>query len=342
MLICQACSAEISGRDRFCRGCGIQVAALVGDLVETHRFNPAASPSASAQPELQDPTNPFYVPPHSASSQTPAASYQTGAIGKKWFERKLTWLMIFLLLSLCLTTGIILGRDLLRSRWAAQAEIARQADQAEQAELARRYFEEAVQNALGLKQGNFSESDFSEVRGIFINSLMSDDGPAAVANLQAGDVLMELGEQVVRNESELAKVLDSLKTGDEVAVKFYRDGAISTSRIKIADRSFPPLQVKIEPRDQGFLGIKDSGRRCCVPGTKKWGVEVKEIHDNSPADLFGLKSGDLITQFNGHAIRTPNEFNRRIRAAQPRSQILVKFYRGNTELEIKLLLGHRW
>ncbi len=133
-----------------------------------------------------------------------------------------------------------------------------------------------------------------------------------------------------------------MKTGDEVPVKIYRDGVVVALRIKIADRSFPPLQPKTEPDDQGFLGILDSSRRCCIPGTKKWGVEVKELHINSPAELFGLRPGDLITEFNGHPVKTPNEFNRRIRATNPRGKTTLTYYRGSAEQKIEVIMGHRW
>jgi S1-C subfamily serine protease len=113
-------------------------------------------------------------------------------------------------------------------------------------------------------------------------------------------------------------------------------------RIKIGDRDFPPLQTKTELNEQGFLGVLDSSRRCCIPGTKRWGVEVKELYDNGPAELFGLRSGDVITEFNGRPVKTPNEFNRHIRAAKPGSKITVTFYRGSTAQKIELILGHRW
>jgi len=113
-------------------------------------------------------------------------------------------------------------------------------------------------------------------------------------------------------------------------------------RIKIADRAFPPLQMKTELDDQGFLGILDSSRRCCIPGTKKWGVEVKDLHINGPADLFGLRTGDVITEFDGHPVKTPNEFNRHIRATKPGSKIALTLYRGGAEQKIELILGRRW
>jgi S1-C subfamily serine protease len=100
--------------------------------------------------------------------------------------------------------------------------------------------------------------------------------------------------------------------------------------------------MKTELDDQGFLGILDSSRRCCIPGTKKWGVEVKDLHINGPAELFGLRPGDVITEFNGHPVKTPNEFNRHIRAVRPRSKIVLTLYRGNTQQKIELILGHRW
>src|SRR5215831_13030214 len=204
----------------------------------------------------------------------------------------------------------------------------------------RQKYEEAVQNALGFKQGVYSATEFPGIHGIFIDNLMSDDSPAALANIQAGDLLTELNNQKVRNDSELSQVLESLETGQEVPVKVYRDGAMTSSRIKIADRALSPSQPKTELRDQGFLGILDSFRRP-LPGTKKWGVEVKELHINGPAKLYGLRPGDIITEFNGHPVKTPSEFNRHIRAVRPGSKVVVTFYRGVTEQKIEVVMGHR-
>jgi len=208
-------------------------------------------------------------------------------------------------------------------------------------EMARHEYEVAVQNALGFKQGDYSATEFPGVQGIFINNLMSDDSPAALAKIQAGDLLTKLNNQQTRNDSELSEVLKSLETGQEVPAEVYRDGATVSSRIKIADRAFPPPQPKTEPRDQGFLGILDSFRRT-IPGTKKWGVEVRELHINGPAELFGLLPGDIITEFNGHPVKTPNEFNRHIRASRPRGKVSVTLYRGNTEQKVEVIIGHRW
>src|SRR5262245_24260330 len=342
MAICRACSSEIIGTDRYCRNCGAPVAPLVAEFDDTRRISPSA-PLPSAPPGTPDNTNPLYSPPYAAYSapQAPEPLSRGALLARLLLRPNLVWALIIAMLFTFVGLGI--GRLVRRPQpdWRDQVE-AREAQGDVDDVMTRHKYEEAVQNALGFKQGAFSSSDFPDARGIFVNSLMSDDSAAALAKIQAGDLLMELNDKTTRNDSELSQVLDSLKTGDEVPVKVHREGATVTLKITIADRTHPPFQPKMEPRDQGFLGIKDSTRRCCVPGTKKWGVEVTELHLNGPAELYGLRLGDLITEFDGHPVKTPNEFNRRIRATTPRSRIRLTLYRDGAEQKIEMTIGRRW
>jgi membrane-associated protease RseP (regulator of RpoE activity) len=353
MIICQACNAEIASPDRFCRSCGAPVPPLVEDLADTHRFDGAAQPSGAGQTASQDPTSPFYVGPRPsyAAGQNSAAAYQTGSLagqllhGLLRVRPKILWPVMFLVISLSLTAGVSVGTRALhwlsRMSHKQPAPTSGQAGMVQSPEVPRLSFEETVQNALGFRPAAVPDSDYPGVRGIFVAGLTSDDGPAALANIQAGDVLMELADQPVRNSSELTRVLNSLKAGDEVRAKLYHDGAIIASRIKVADASFAPFEQKLAARDLGFTGIDEVSRRCCVPGTKRWGVEVIKITENAPADLAGLQAGDVIVEFDKHPIRTPYELSRRIVAAKPRSRVLVKFYRGTTEQTVELMMGHR-
>jgi membrane-associated protease RseP (regulator of RpoE activity) len=344
MAICRACSSEIIGPDRYCRNCGVPVAPTVAEFDDTRRFNPSA-PLPAAAPGMPDPTNPLYAPQYAAyaAPQPSSPLRQTATLVRAMLRQKLIWALLALMLFTFVALGIGIGRGISRRR----AADLREAAEAQQArgeindEIARREYEIAVQNALGFKQGDYSATEFPGVQGIFINNLMSDDSPAALAKIQGGDLLTDLNDQQVRNDSELSQVLKSLETGQEVPVRVYRDGAVISSRIKIADRAFPPPQPKTEPRDQGFLGILDSFRRT-LPGTKKWGVEVRELHINGPAELFGLRPGDVITEFNGRPVKTPSEFNRHIRAVRPGSKVVLTFYRGATEQKIEVIIGHRW
>ena len=127
------------------------------------------------------------------------------------------------------------------------------------------------------------------------------------------------------------------KDGDHVV---YRDGEVVSSKIRVADPSRAPYQPKPDPARQGFLGAGDVQRSCCIGGTRKWGLEIQRIVDNSPADLVGLEQGDVITEFDKHPVRTPEELSRRIRAATPRSKVLIRFYRAANEQTAEVLIGH--
>ena len=69
---------------------------------------------------------------------------------------------------------------------------------------------------------------------------------------------------------------------------------------------------------------------------------MSELHVNGPAELFGLRPGDVITEFNGYPVKTPHEFNRRIRSAKPGGKTPVTFYRGNAQKKIEVVIGRRW
>lgn len=328
MTTCQHCSVEMSEQDRFCRKCGAPVATLVGDLVDTRRFNPDNPASATAQSGQN--TNPFYVrtpAPYPMKGHNPY--YQTDSLRKKVSRRPFLLLIAFLLLLVFIAAGVGIGARVLRGR------------RNEAVAFSRRSLDERIRNSLGFSQRRISSAEFPGLRGIFVDSLTDDDSPAARAGILAGDVLIELNGQLVGNAGELSRALDSLAIGVEVPVTLFRDGEMITSKMKPADQSVAPIDLS-GATEQGYLGVSSIESRRRIPGTDQWGVEIGRPARNEPADLAGLLSGDLITHFDGHPTRTRNELLRRIWATKPRSNVLVRFYRGNIEQTVELTIGgHR-
>lgn len=330
MNVCHSCGVERSEQDRFCRSCGASAVVSVTDMEDTRRFNPAA-----AQGRPSGFTGQFYAPPVSAYAPVSPVSndpsrYKTASLRKRMLRNKAFW--VFFLVFVCMFTafGFGLGRRSARNRQAV----------AERQE--RRVSTEEVPNALGFKAGRIFDAGYSpDIKGIYVENLVTDDGPAALATIQAGDVLMQLNGKPVRNNAEIHDVLSTLTTGQTVQAEVYREEEILKLQIKIADRNHPPLQPRLEEREQGWFGVENSSRRCGVPGAQKCGVEIEGVNDNSPADLGGMREGDVVTEFNGFKVRTPEEFNRRIRLTKPRSKVVVTFYRGNTEQKAELILGYR-
>jgi membrane-associated protease RseP (regulator of RpoE activity) len=350
MTNCQACGTEILHQDRFCKNCGAPAAVSVEDLADTRQFDPSVRAAAAVNTGSLDPGSSFSFPgaaTYPMAQASPPSTHIASQI-KNLLQRNIVWLVVFMLLFLFVGTGLVIGRGAMRARREERAARARAAEknmvakQAAQAESDRRAFQEAVQNAMGFTPGIVSAEEYPGIQGIFVSSLTSDDSPAGLARIQAGDVLIELNGEPVRNNKEMMKVLNAAKPGSDISVKLYRDDEDVSSRIKIANQSTPPFQPKTDPRDQGFLGVGDVDRRCCIPATKSWGLQVHRIIDNSPADLAGIQLGDVISEFDGHIVRTPEELARRIRNAKPRTKVKVKFNRGNAERTLDLILGHGW
>lgn len=349
MANCQGCGTDIQDQDRFCKSCGAPAAASIEDLSDTKRFDPYSS-VATASTGSVDPKSPVFTaapttyPLVTGSSPLPTVQ----SFIKKLLERKLLLVLAAFLLFLFLGTGASVGREMIRNRRlrraesAREMELARQTRQKKQAEVARRGFDESIQNAMGFVPTDTLEVEYPDVRGILVASLTSDDSPAAVASIQAGDVMVAFGDQPVLNSGDLAKALTTQKPGSDINVKLLRDDAPVTTKIRIGSPSVPPFQPKINPRDQGFLGMGDVARRCCVPGTRRWGLEIHRLIDNSPADLLGFQLGDVITDLDNKPVRTPGELARRIKTLKPRSKVKVGFSRAGVQQSIELTVGHGW
>src|SRR5262249_2228202 len=209
MAICRACSSEIIGSDRYCRNCGALVAPVVAEFDDTRRFSPSA-PLPAAAPGTPDPTNPLYAAPYAAYAHPQSSSplRQTVTLVKALLRQKLIWALIALMLFTFVGLGIGIGRGIRRRQPVngggpaahAQRDGARPSIVAPA--IIRHKYEEAVQNALGFRQGAYSATEFPDHQGIFINNLMRDDSPAALAKIQAGDLMTELNNQAVRNDNE--------------------------------------------------------------------------------------------------------------------------------------------
>ena len=73
--------------------------------------------------------------------------------------------------------------------------------------------------------------------------------------------------------------------------------------------------------------------------TKTFGVQINYVEPNGPADLFGIKVGDIITDFDKVPIRTSDEFLSRVRRALPHTSVNITVLREGQRLVIPVTLG---
>src|SRR4030095_15673330 len=111
MTNCQGCGTEILSQDRFCKNCGAPMAASVEDLADTKRFDPSAPHTGSL-----DPKSPLYVTAPAAYPMVEgsASLNKTRSFIKTLLERKLVLLLALFMLFLFISTGVTVGREMVR------------------------------------------------------------------------------------------------------------------------------------------------------------------------------------------------------------------------------------
>ena len=78
-----------------------------------------------------------------------------------------------------------------------------------------------------------------------------------------------------------------------------------------------------------------------VSGSKIFGVRLDRVDPSLPADMAGIKQGDIVVEFDGVPIRTPEELTSRIKRALPYSTIKVIVMRGTEKIEIPVKMGRQ-
>ncbi|MFZ9594806.1 MAG: S1C family serine protease [Bdellovibrionia bacterium] len=68
------------------------------------------------------------------------------------------------------------------------------------------------------------------------------------------------------------------------------------------------------------------------------GVLIYTLVEDAPADRFGLKQGDIITQVDGNPTLEPNDVERSLANHKPKEKITLKFYRGSRVRELSVTL----
>lgn len=148
----------------------------------------------------------------------------------------------------------------------------------------------------------------TEERGVLVSGVVKDS-PSARAGLQAGDLLMRVGDQPtnVRYEEELPdfmRLVTSLPIGQTVTAMALRSGKEMTFQLQPVERGEinpPEQELKqwgLTARDLSFLTAREMKR------TNELGVLVTSVRPGGPAGESkpGLEGKDIITQVNGTAI----------------------------------------
>jgi Do/DeqQ family serine protease len=165
--------------------------------------------------------------------------------------------------------------------------------------------------------------------GVLVNSI-TDGGPAAKANIKAGDIIGAVAGKKVIDGRELVREVIAHEVGQTIQLEIVRDGKKYGTNMTLTARpeaAVPTLPVQQQGVPQAGLGL--SVRDLTPQQSSQLGLAAKPlpiittISPGSAADRAGLKPGDVIVEADGIQDPTANQLS----DAAKDGQLLVRVRR---------------
>ena len=182
----------------------------------------------------------------------------------------------------------------------------------------------------------FGVDEFAKTdEGVIFECVSAPGGPADKAGLVGGDVILSVDGQPINDDDQIDDVMSRTPPGKTVDVEYMRDGEKKKTTLTTIDLNEHRRLVKEferRPEGRGQFGYEDGDAETIkIPGTKMHGVMLGTILRSRPADLAGVKDGDVVIEFDGVPIRHDEEFLMRVRRALPYSTVKLVVMRPKGE-----------
>ncbi|HEY2975666.1 MAG TPA: PDZ domain-containing protein [Pyrinomonadaceae bacterium] len=314
---CGNCRAPMPKELRFCRNCGFRLGEGSAEYTETVRFQniPAETlaNNNSAKSFPQGVGGPIAFPPGGKLKKRRGIRRMSG----------MTWmflgLLIFFIAAGAFTAIIKPIRDNVRGHIAQQAS----------------------RSYIGPKRFETTEGN----SGVTFANVEPPGSPADKAGLVGGDIITTADGQPVHSGDEMMEILRRVPIGKTIDIVYIRDGETKNTKLTTfsqEDSSRLTREFAGRPAGIGRFGFDDDDtERVPIPGTNMFGVRLDDVSPSLPADMAGIKNGDIIIEFDGVPIRTPEELASRVRRAIPYEPVNVVLMRGGERLEIPVKMGRK-
>jgi len=197
-------------------------------------------------------------------------------------------------------------------------------------------------------------------QGVLVTDV-SDGGPAEIAGLKQGDVILSIDGWKMETEKQFRDFLRDKNPGEIVRVEVSRKNRKRSFKVTLGDRADfepaaptpPPVQRFRAPDApkaltptypaEGFLGVSIGD----LTGEQKErfdlqaGAYVEEVTEGTPAGKAGLKEGDIITAFDGRPVADGDDLYQKIRKTGPGKQVPVEILRRGERQTLNVTLTER-
>ena len=164
-------------------------------------------------------------------------------------------------------------------------------------------------------------------QGAVITSV-EEGAPAENAGLMAGDVVVAVDGEVVRNASDLRNKVGLARRGTKVRLSYIRDGKAKDVSVEVTSAITIAEGQAAAPQLTGAV-FRDISPDLPMHG-KVEGVLVADVARGSPAWRSGLKPGDVILAVNRKPVKSIGQLTQAVRQSGP--AMAFNFLRNGTAL----------
>jgi serine protease Do len=169
---------------------------------------------------------------------------------------------------------------------------------------------------------------------------VNDGGPAALAKIRNGDIILKFNNQDVKEMRSLPRIVADSEVGQKVPVLLWRDGKEVTVQATLAEKpddqtqvaSATPAPKPDEPQQTVISGLglklapiaQDTKDKYQLGADQK-GVVITDVSPSSPAAERGLKPGDVIVEVQQEPVSSPSDVQSRVDGVrkQDRKSVLM-------------------
>ena len=180
--------------------------------------------------------------------------------------------------------------------------------------------------------------------GVLISEV-HQDGPSAKAGLQRGDVILEYGNEMVKDVNHLRNIVARTKVGKQKEIKVLREGKETALTLVLGERPSDQVLAKTSPPgekppavaklDNVLSGLTveaitaDHRNQFGIPEVAK-GVVVTKVESGSVVEAAGIQAGDLLQEVSRTAVKNLDDYQQiASKIAKEELVVLLVNRRGN-------------
>jgi serine protease Do len=207
---------------------------------------------------------------------------------------------------------------------------------------------------LGVNAKNISERRLDNLKldyGIEVAKVYKDS-PAENAGLQEEDILLKINGNPLEDVDKMIDLVKDMEIDEKISITYLREGkeleteAIMSKRKRntfVWNDKNKNLEHFVSDDKSAWLGISTEKLtdqlRQYFNAPEYLGVLIKEVVEESPAEKFGLKAGDVIIKVGNKEIEDSRDLRKAIDRYKPGEEVEVKIIRDKDEKILKVTLG---